>query len=60
MFTTEMIIQQNRLAAHRTNHILHLILSLLSVGWWIPVWMLVALSNGIERSRARNQLRKLQ
>ena len=27
-----------------TNHILHLILSLITVGFWIPIWILVGIS----------------
>jgi len=33
----------------RANHILHLILSLLSCGWWVPVWLLCALLPGAAR-----------
>lgn len=32
--------------APQTSHILHLILSIVTVGLWIPVWLLVALSRG--------------
>lgn len=28
-----------------TSHVLHLLLSVITVGLWIPVWILVALSN---------------
>ena len=27
-----------------TNHILHLILSIVTVGFWIPIWILVGIS----------------
>lgn len=30
----------------KTNHILHLLLSLVTVGLWIIVWILIALSSG--------------
>ncbi len=33
----------------RTSHVLHLLLSLVTVGMWLPIWLLVALNN---RSRA--------
>jgi len=36
---------------HRTNHVLHLILSLVTLGVWVPVWLLVAVSNSIERGK---------
>ena len=43
----------------RTSHVLHLILSILSVGFWIPVWLLVALSNSIENARIDRKVAKL-
>ncbi len=30
----------------KTNHILHLLLSIVTSGWWMPIWMLIAVSNG--------------
>ena len=30
----------------KTNHILHLLLSIVTSGWWLPIWMLIAISNG--------------
>jgi hypothetical protein len=30
---------------YRTNHVLHLLLTVLTVGLWAPVWALVALVN---------------
>lgn len=29
-----------------TSHVLHLLLSLITAGLWIPIWLLVALNNG--------------
>lgn len=29
-----------------TSHVLHLLLSLITLGLWIPVWILVGVSNG--------------
>ena len=43
----------------RTSHVLHLILSILSVGFWVPVWLLVALSNSIENARIDRKVAKL-
>lgn len=34
---------------HRVNHVLHLILSLITLGFWIIVWVLLALSGGEKR-----------
>lgn len=28
-----------------TSHVLHLLLSLITLGIWLPIWLLVALSN---------------
>lgn len=43
----------------RTSHVLHLILSLVTVGFWVPVWLLVALSNSIENARIDRKVAKL-
>lgn len=43
-------------ADHKTAHLLHLILSLISMGFWVPVWILVAVSHGIERKRIDRKL----
>lgn len=29
----------------KTSHVLHLLLSLITVGIWVPVWLLIALNN---------------
>lgn len=34
---------------HRPNHILHLILSIVTLGIWIPVWIGVAIFAGEKR-----------
>ncbi len=38
--------QQRKFERPGTNHILHLILSILTVGLWIPVWILSAIKIG--------------
>jgi hypothetical protein len=35
----------------RVNHILHLILSVLTAGLWIPVWIFLGATNSAERTR---------
>ncbi len=35
---------------HRPNHILHLILSIITLGLWIIVWILVAMGSGEKRT----------
>ena len=42
-----------------TSHVLHLILSLVTVGFWVPVWILVTLSNSIENRRIDREVGKL-
>ena len=44
---------------HKTSHILHLILSILTAGLWVFVWILCALSNGIENAKLDRQINKL-
>ncbi len=36
----------------RANHILHLLLSLLSLGLWIPIWFLLAIAPGAPKCTA--------
>ena len=43
---------------YKTNHVLHLILSVLTVGFWIPIWALCGLSNANERKKIEQKLRK--
>jgi cytochrome c biogenesis protein CcdA len=47
-----------RIRQHETSHVVHLLLSLISAGLWIPVWILITLSNSLERGRLMRQLRK--
>lgn len=42
-----------------TSHVLHLILSIVTAGFWIPVWVIVALSNSIENARIDRKVGKL-
>lgn len=40
---------------YRVNHILHLLLSLVTVGIWIPVWILLMIFGG-EKRRVINKV----
>lgn len=42
----------------KTSHILHLVLSILTVGLWILIWLLVTVSNSSENSRIDRQIKK--
>ncbi|HIF60276.1 MAG TPA: hypothetical protein EYQ26_12435, partial [Rhodospirillales bacterium] len=39
-----------RLEQHKTNHILHLLLSFFTIGIWIIFWMMIASSNTTNRN----------
>lgn len=39
-----------------TSHLLHLILSLLTLGLWVIVWIIVAVSNSMESSRIDDEI----
>ena len=38
----------------KTNHLLHLIVSVLTGGLWIPFWLIAALNNASKRSGMQN------
>lgn len=35
---------------HRTNHVLHFLVSLFTIGFWLPVWFLLTIFGGEKRS----------
>lgn len=43
----------------KTNHVLHLLLSLITAGMWIPIWILVAVSNSLENIRIDRKIKKM-
>jgi len=55
----QVIIETNNLSSQKTSHILHLILSIISMGVWLPIWILVGASNAIERGRTESRITKL-
>ena len=44
----------------KTNHILHLLLSIVTAGFWIPIWILVAINNAFNISCADRKINKAQ
>ena len=40
----------------QTNHILHLILTFCTFGFWVIIWILLGLSNTIENGRMKRKL----
>jgi hypothetical protein len=65
MNTTEQLILAQRIAHYETSHVLHLVLTLISmligfgIPWYLPIWMLIALSNAVERGKIERKMRKL-
>jgi hypothetical protein len=43
-----------------TNHILHLLLSLVTVGLWIPFWIAITIGNIWENRSIENKIQKLR
>lgn len=56
MSKAQLIIETDKLSRIKTNNILHFLLSLFTVGFWIPVWIIVAISNSIERGRCEKRI----
>jgi hypothetical protein len=50
---------EDELDKARVNHILHLILSLITVGIWSIIWILQVISVSSERSSIKNKLKEL-
>jgi hypothetical protein len=42
-----------------TNHILHLILSFVTFGFWLIVWALIAMSNSNHNNRIQSEIKGL-
>lgn len=38
----------------KTNHILHFLISFFTGGLWVPVWVLVTISNNLETAKQRS------
>ncbi len=43
---------------YETSHVLHLLLTLLTGGLWILPWIMIAISNGVERRKVDSKLKK--
>lgn len=42
----------------KTSHLLHLILCIPTIGFWLPIWILVGLNNAIENARIDRRIAK--
>jgi len=45
---------------HKTAHVLHFLMSLVTGGLWLPVWLLIAMSHAIERGRIDRKLGRMK
>ena len=43
----------------KVSHILHLILSVITMGLWVVIWLIVTASASMERNRLKTQLKRL-
>ena len=50
---------QDKIRRYETSHVLHLILSIITAGIWIPIWILITISNSMARSGAKQDLNKV-
>jgi len=46
--------------SRKVNHILHLILSIITLGWWIPVWILLVLNVDTRQISLPRKIKKLE
>ena len=56
---TSIHLELAKIQKYRTSHLLHLALSVLTGGLWIPVWLLVTISNANERQKAERRINKM-
>jgi hypothetical protein len=56
---TEMLKEQLK-SKHDTNHILHLVLAVVTFGWWIIAWVLIAIINKGKRNNIEERFTKMQ
>jgi len=55
MINKEDMLRLYEAGEYNTNHVLHLLISLLTAGLWIPVWFLVAQRNASKRASIINK-----
>jgi hypothetical protein len=56
---TEMLKEQLK-SKHETSHILHLVLTVVTFGWWVIVWVLIAIINRGKRNNIDERFSKMQ
>ena len=55
----EIELQKLRIQKHRTNHILHLLISIITAGLWVPIWFIISITNSISRNQATDKIKEL-
>ena len=45
---------------YKTNHILHFLLTIFTLGLWVMVWLLMALSNSHQRGKVERQIMQIE
>jgi hypothetical protein len=55
----ELVKLQGRLSDYKTNHVLHLLLTLLMFGFWIIPWILISRSNSSKRAQIKELIQVL-
>ncbi len=60
MKASELIIKTNRLNSLKTNHILHLIMSVITWGVWIPVWIIISIGVNSERKMVEREISAIE
>ena len=59
MTDPKLMIKLDRLAKAKTNHILHIILTVLTYGVWMPVWIIIAYNNAKKRDVLEKEINRL-
>ena len=50
---------QRQYSSEKTSHLVHFVLSLLTGGFWVPIWILSALSTSSSKSRYERQIKDI-
>lgn len=48
-----------RRESYRTNHVLHLLISIISVGIWVLPWLIVSQVNAVQRAKFDSQIARM-
>lgn len=49
----------SELQQSKTNHILHLILSIVTAGIWVPIWLVVTIIDQSKRKKINNRIQMI-